>query len=366
MPIKKLSNNFAHRYDFEGSKIVIMGPPPGSNGGIGVMMSYLAQTSSVHTTISFTNSGSAGPTKLGRLLMFLKAIAQVTIARQGTTYHVNLASKGSATRKWVLTALMRIRKHPYVLHLHGGGFENFYESLDSVRAFLVRKMFHRADGVAVLGTVWQRFAEGRLNVPPSKVFVLPNAVPGPSVVPVREGPIKVLFTGRIGKRKGALDLLLAWKNVNYGQSSELVLAGKVEDEAGVAEALRTSKNTRVTGWLDQASLCEELAKASIIVLPSHVENFPLSLLEGAAWGLAPISTAVGAIPDIITNGQNGLIVEPENSCDLAHALQTLLEDQALRQNFGKNFRLIWEKNYNIQMYRQKFDAMHLELAKRRT
>ncbi|WP_158279233.1 glycosyltransferase family 4 protein [Kocuria rosea] len=328
------------------------------------MMSYLRQTSSEKTVVTFENSGATNDSRVKGIWTLALSGSRILCTRRRAAYHVNIASNGSTARKWLLTSLMRFRGHSYVLHLHGGGFDNFYRSLNPFFAYAVRSMFQRADGTAVLGKVWQNFVEEELRVSAKKIHLLPNAVPGPAEVPLRAGPVRVLFSGRVGVRKGALELLRAWKNIKHDGTAQLILAGDVEKVDSLLEALKSSENTRVTGWIDSVLMCEELGRASIIVLPSHGENLPLSLLEGAAWGLAPISTRVGAIPEVITSGQNGLIVEPGDSRGLAEALQTLIDEPSIRHRFGSEFRKTWELGFNVLRYREAFDAMHLEVARR--
>ena len=72
----------------------------------------------------------------------------------------------------------------------------------------------------------------------------------------------------------------------------------------------------------------------VFVLPSVKEGFPWSLLEAMAAKLPIIATSVGAIPEVIESGKNGVLVEPKNSKAIAESITTVLSNDKLRQELG--------------------------------
>ena len=81
-----------------------------------------------------------------------------------------------------------------------------------------------------------------------------------------------------------------------------------------------------------------LAALDIFVLPSHSEGVSLALLEAMAAGLPVIATAVGGLPEVVTDGVNGLLIPPQDPEALAQALARLLDDPALAKKLGENAR----------------------------
>jgi glycosyltransferase involved in cell wall biosynthesis len=78
-----------------------------------------------------------------------------------------------------------------------------------------------------------------------------------------------------------------------------------------------------------------LDDVDVFVLPSRAENLPLVVLEAMATALPVVATRVGGVPELIEDGRTGILVEPEDPAALAHAIQTLAEDQARREAMGR-------------------------------
>ncbi|MCY1684619.1 glycosyltransferase family 4 protein [Kocuria sp. SL71] len=320
------------------------------------MTGYLAATSSERTRLEFWESGGApGPWQC-RLQSFFSAASRCLQPHASRVQVFSVASRGSTWRKLILTSLVRLRNSPYVLHLHGGGYTDFLRSQPRPLRWLIRSMFCGAARVIVLGETWAEFVVRDLDVQQERIVVLPNAVPGPSRLPMRAAPVRLVFAGRVGRGKGAPELLEAWSRISAGRDAVLVLAGDLDDPDGsIRAAVDRAERVELTGWLDAEALQDQLRRAQILVLPSRAENLPLSLLEGMAWGLAPVVTPVGAVPEVVDDGENGMLVPVGDPEALSQALATLLDDNARRTRMGDAARVTWENGYSMDGYRERFD-----------
>src|SRR5690606_20382816 len=102
--------------------------------------------------------------------------------------------------------------------------------------------------------------------------------------------------------------------------------GEVDTYRRRAEALGLGSRVTFPGWVDGEQVAALLKESNILVLPSRVENLPLSLLEGMGYALCPVVTPVGAVEDVIRNGENGLLVPVGDAGALAAALARVCAD----------------------------------------
>lgn len=118
----------------------------------------------------------------------------------------------------------------------------------------------------------------------------------------------------------------------------LELAGE-GPERGALEALARSlgiaDSVVFAGFLDRMSLTRSLERCTAFVLPSRSEPFGIAVVEALAAGAPVVASRVGGIPEIITDGHNGLLVPPENPAALADALRTILSAPDLRSRLSE-------------------------------
>jgi phosphatidylinositol alpha-1,6-mannosyltransferase len=156
----------------------------------------------------------------------------------------------------------------------------------------------------------------------------------------------VLFAGRLATNKGLSDLISAMDLVNQ-KSVDLVITGA---DMGLGkqlekEALEKGVRMHRLGHIDDETYRSVLAAAEMLVLPSEYEAFGIVLLEAAAAETAVIGTNVGGIPEAMSPGNNGLIVEYNDVDNLSKSIATLLDDAKMCKEMGKAGR-VWAKNFS--------------------
>jgi glycosyltransferase involved in cell wall biosynthesis len=206
---------------------------------------------------------------------------------------------------------------------------------------MVNRTLQQANLLIALSSQWRDFFIRECELAPSQVTVLANPVRVPARCIERPGRTEVQFLhlGRLGRRKGAYDLVAAFAALPEPLRSRarLVLAGDgdVAQVRELATRLGVGERVRVLAWIDPPQRDKLLAESDVFVLPSFAEGVPMSLLEAMAAGLPSITTAVGGIPDVFTDGAEGVLVTPGNQAQLRDAMARFITDEPLRLAAGK-------------------------------
>jgi len=165
----------------------------------------------------------------------------------------------------------------------------------------------------------------------------------------------VLFAGRLATNKGLSDLISAMELVNQN-SVDLVITGADMGLANQLEKEAAEKEVRMhrLGHIDDETYRSVLAAAEMLVLPSEYEAFGIVLLEAAAAETAVIGTNVGGIPEAMSPGKNGLIVEYNDVDNLSKCITNLLEDEKMCREMGLAGRN-WAKNFSWESILKDLD-----------
>src|SRR5262249_24157356 len=139
-----------------------------------------------------------------------------------------------------------------------------------------------------------------------------------------EGPFRILFVGGVWQRKGVKYLLKAFDRIR-GPGVELTIAGPLP--ADMRPLAPWQDRVRLTGRLDQAEVVREMLQAHVLVLPSVFEGFGLVIAEAMATGMPVIASTHSAGPEIVREGRDGFVLEPDDVEGLAERLETLRGDR---------------------------------------
>jgi glycosyltransferase involved in cell wall biosynthesis len=271
--------------------------------------------------------------------------------------HVNMAERLSLFRKGAIIATCRALGIPVVLHLHAAQLHHFYRDLPVPLKALTRWFFALSSHCVVLGNASKAFVTQTLKVPESRVEIVTNGVPPPSVARriSRPGePRRVLFLGNLSERKGVSDLLKAVAQSGFSPDKVQVSiagGGDVEAYTQLANELGVASIVHFVGWADQSTAARLMAE-------SDDEGLPLVILEALANGVAVICTPVGEIPTALTDGENACFVKPGDIPDIAAGLHRVLDDDAFRTTLEANGRAIYLRDFSMQNFFTSISAIH--------
>jgi glycosyltransferase involved in cell wall biosynthesis len=207
----------------------------------------------------------------------------------------------------------------------------------------------------------------RWGLDPERISVLPNPAPTIPQMPPRdelrrdlelEGSVLV-FAGRLGPQKAVgilLDALVDADGVSLAIAGDGPERGALERRVG---ELGLDRRVRFLGSVPREMVLRLFRAADASVLPSAWENFPHTVVEALAVGCPVIATAVGGVPEVVRDGENGLLVGPNDSAGLAAAIRRFFADAELRE------RLRAVAPGSVAGYSEQavFETIEAELAK---
>jgi glycosyltransferase involved in cell wall biosynthesis len=216
------------------------------------------------------------------------------------------------------------------------------------QAYLERRQTERSDAIIAQTDAILDWARRLWRIDGLPVRVLPSVLNveevralGRGALPpgVPPGRPRVVFFGRLEHRKG-LDVLLQAMRSVWAQAPEAQLVALGEDHAGMAERLRALAGSHagrlhLLGHHPPSEVFPAVRSADIVVLPSRWENFALAALEAMALGRPTVLTSAGGAVEFCTDGEDALLVPPEDVEALALALLRLIESPELRERLGR-------------------------------
>lgn len=257
----------------------------------------------------------------------------------------------------------RLLGKPYSLSIHAGA-DIF------VRPVLLREKVLEARHVATCTrynkSQVEAVAGGDLGYKISALYHgldLARYRPEPAAVSAR--PL-ILSVGQLAPRKGFVPLIRSCrilKDRGYEFTCEIIGNGPQREElAALIRELRLEDSVILRGALPHEEVIGKYRQATLFALPclrstnGDVDGFPNVLAEAMAMQVPVISSSVSAIPELLIDGVNGVIVEPGDDQVLADAMARLLDDPALRAKLGRNGRQTVVERFEVEQNVRKFAA----------
>lgn len=294
------------------------------------------------------------------------------------TWYANLAGHLSSLLygvPHVLTAHSLEPLRPWKAEQLGGGYElsSWCERTAMLSASAVIAVSH---GMAA--DIHVSYPE----VPADRVHVIHNGIdaqqyspdPGRDVLDrygIEPGRPSVVFIGRVTRQKGLPVLLRAAEQIE--PSAQLVLCAGQADTAelqaevtGLVDGLRASRSGVIwlPGMLAKPEVIQILSDATVFVCPSEYEPLGIVNLEAMACGSAVVASAVGGIPEVVADGETGLLVPAGDEAALASAINALIRDPARAAMFGARGRQRAVVEFSWDRIAAQTAELYADLARR--
>jgi glycosyltransferase involved in cell wall biosynthesis len=242
--------------------------------------------------------------------------------------------------------------------------------LKSVLVTALRTLLNSKRTVSVVQNSDDRETLISIGINPETVnLILGSGIDIDNTEPLAEpsGPITVGITSRMLDDKGIRPLVIAQSKLQArGLDIRLLLAGEPDptNRSTLSEAemkaFAAMPGIEWLGHIDDVKTVWE--RAHIAALPSRREGLPKSLLEAAAFGRPIIATNVPGCREVARHGENALLVPVDDAAALAHAIETLANDQELRARFGANGRRAVENCFSSAAIGSQIVEIYTKLA----
>jgi glycosyltransferase involved in cell wall biosynthesis len=280
---------------------------------------------------------------------------------------------------WGWLPFAKLRGVPVVTRLHGAMFFFDHEmdrmTGDELTHWLERRSLARSDYVVAVSQYVAREEMKLSTVPDAPVQLIYNAVDtdffSPAPNPAVE-PGLIVFVNSIQYRKGVYELCEAMNIVARSHpEAHLVVIGTLSGTSRGGQPIREElmeivrpefrERVRILGWLEtRQDVQAYLRKANVCCYPSRLECFGIAPAEAMAVGRPTIYSRFGPGPEVIVDGESGLLCDPANPADIAAKIQRVLDDPRLADALGREARkralaLFDKKNWirqNLEFYQQ--------------
>jgi glycosyltransferase involved in cell wall biosynthesis len=193
-----------------------------------------------------------------------------------------------------------------------------------------------------------------------RLFVLPNFVSVPNEVARPSDGAHVAFIGRFSAEKGVKYLLSAAREV---PTVPLKLAGDFSTMPAIQNSL--PENTELLGELKRTEIFRFYQSARFVVVPSTCyEVCPMVVLEAMSHGLPVIASRIGGLPELVEDGETGLLFEPRDAGDLAKKIQALWSQPELCDRLGAAARRRVIEHYSDDPFFAGLQSIYLDLVSR--
>jgi glycosyltransferase involved in cell wall biosynthesis len=297
---------------------------------------------------------------------FMKAVNQ----HKPQVSHIATAFGLSFVKHSICVVIARLFGSRVLLHPHCG-FGALYTDRPGWWKWYFRQVIRLTQGVITLSSEWDLIKE---VVPGCPVYFLPNAINLDTYRGIFQqhkmrsrniSQIKVLYLGYLGRDKGTFDLIEAAQESMRRKTAVIFDLFGDDLEAGEVKLLKEAVLQKgLEGvvhfhpFADAATKLDAFSEADVFIYPSYSEGMPMAVIEAMACGLPIVATRVGGLPDLVHEGENGILVDPRCPDQLADALQRLSSHPDIRTAMERtSFKTAYEQ-YDMEILVPKLVAIY--------
>ncbi|MFZ2853188.1 MAG: glycosyltransferase family 4 protein [Rhodocyclaceae bacterium] len=369
----------ANELDMDDKKPVVLlaGPERSALSGVSTHLNLLfASSLAQEFDLKHFQVGSEGRKENvvgrgARLIFSPFSLAASILSKHADIVHLNTSLNQRAYwRDLVYMLVARVCGARVIYQVHGGDLPRQFAGRSRIMRALLRISLSLPDALVLLAKC--EFEAYRVFIPGADIRVLPNAIDFAPYAALRrensdgEKPLRLLYIGRFSYQKGLSDVLRGLQLVRlHGIEANLTIAGSGPEESALhqlVERLGLGKLVTFSGPVFDEAKIKLLGAADVFLLPTfHSEGLPYALLECMAAGVPPITTRVGAIPDVAFAGVHAIFVPPQNPEAIARAIEQLAGNRALLAQMSAACRKRIATRYSIEYFAGEFSRLYSDV-----
>jgi glycosyltransferase involved in cell wall biosynthesis len=358
-------------------RVVLLGPARTAVSGVSTHLNQLfGSTLADSAELMHFQTGSEGRQESGLQKLLRFAFSPLTFLGfllfwRPDIVHFNTPMRPkSFWRDLAYLVVARLLGCKVIYQVHGGALPHEFFHGSPLLTKLLARVLRASDVVVLLAQV--ELDAYRKFVPGTRLEVIANAVDATSLEATTieenpKGPLHLAYLGRLTEAKGIFDVVEALAILaREGRAITLSIAGSGPQEC----QLRTK--VAELGLEDRVCFLGPLfgeqkkalwRSAHIFVFPTFfLEGLPYALLEAMAAGAVPVTTRVGAIPDVLEDGVHGVLVPAKEPAALATAIARLDDDREALIRMAVSGRQRVIERYNLARLADDFRNLYLSLV----
>jgi glycosyltransferase involved in cell wall biosynthesis len=310
---------------------------------------------SITKLLKFVSTGY----KIGyRILIFRPQLIYFQISPLGKAFY----------RDFFYVLLIKIFRVKTIFHLHGKGI---YESSNKskFRKLLYRFAFHSEELICLSELLVSDISEVFKGIP----YIVNNGIQSSVLSDSYKKlgtEVTILFLSNLYRFKGVLDFLEALRLLTYDRIDYKAIIVGEEGDISINEIEHRiveyglKRFVYCLGGKYNIEKMNILSESDILAYPTKEDAFPLVLLEAMQAGLPIVATKVGAIPEIIDDGETGFLIDKNSPSQLAQKIKILINDLDLRTEMGLKGKDKYLNKYTIDKFEENLAATFLDILEK--
>ena len=332
---------------------LMLGTDYRGKGGIASVINNYKKNSllkKINSKLIITHKSNAK--KLELVLIFFKAIITTIyyiIFYKVKIVHIHSASDFSFYRKIIFILICNFFSIKVLMHIHGGKFVYFFNKSNNFIKKLILFVLKKTHKIIILNLKFKNFFK-KLNLN-KKTCIIPNSIElnkGNNSKKYKDKK-NILFLGNLSKNKGILDLFKAIQIIIRNKKNiKFIFCGPDKEKYfhKLSKKMKINQNVVFFDWVDGIKKEKLFLKAKIFLLPSYIENLPISILEAMKNSVPVISTNIGGVPSQVKHNYSGYLIKPGDVKNLVKYINRLNENSSLCNLFGKRGNKIFQSKFS--------------------